>query len=81
LITAVVAFAILGLQARGYRRFEAAIAGLLGVILLGFVYGHGQRAAGHGDPRRHGDAARDLPALALLIIALNLFLLAKTFAG
>jgi manganese transport protein len=38
LITAVVAFAILALQAHGYRRFETAIAGLLGVILLGFLY-------------------------------------------
>ena len=38
LITAVVAFAILGLQTRGYRRFETTIAGLLGVILLGFLY-------------------------------------------
>ena len=38
LITAVVAFATLGLQTRGYRRFETTIAGLLGVILLGFVY-------------------------------------------
>jgi manganese transport protein len=38
LITAVIAFAILGLQTRGYRRFETTIAGLLGVILLGFIY-------------------------------------------
>jgi manganese transport protein len=38
LLTGVVAFAILGLQTRGYRRFETTIAGLLGVILLGFVY-------------------------------------------
>jgi manganese transport protein len=38
LMTAVIAFAILGLQARGYRRFETTIAGLLGVILLGFLY-------------------------------------------
>jgi manganese transport protein len=38
LITGVVAFAILALQTRGYRRFETTIAGLLGVILLGFVY-------------------------------------------
>jgi manganese transport protein len=38
LITAVVAFGILALQAQGYRRFETTIAGLLGVILLGFVY-------------------------------------------
>jgi manganese transport protein len=38
LITAVVAFAILALQSRGYRRFELVIAGMLGVILLGFLY-------------------------------------------
>jgi manganese transport protein len=38
LITAVVAFAILGLQTRGYRRFEIAIAGLLGIVMLGFLY-------------------------------------------
>jgi manganese transport protein len=38
LMTAAVAFAILGLQTRGYRRFETTIAGLLGVILLGFLY-------------------------------------------
>ena len=37
-ITSIVAFAILGLQSRGYRRFELAIIGLLGVILLGFLY-------------------------------------------
>jgi manganese transport protein len=38
LITAVVAFGILALQTRGYRRFETTIAGLLGIILLGFIY-------------------------------------------
>ena len=38
LITAVVAFGILGLQSRGYRRFELAIAGFLGIVLLGFLY-------------------------------------------
>jgi manganese transport protein len=38
LITCVVAFALLGLQQRGARRFESVIAGLLGVILLGFLY-------------------------------------------
>jgi manganese transport protein len=38
LITAAVAFAILGLQTRGYRRFELAIAGFLGIVCLGFVY-------------------------------------------
>jgi manganese transport protein len=38
LITAVVAIAILSLRSRGYRRFELAIGGMLGVILLGFLY-------------------------------------------
>ena len=37
LITAVVAFAILALEQRGYRRFELAIAGLLGLVALGFL--------------------------------------------
>ena len=32
------AFALLALQQRGVRRFETVIAGLLGVILLGFLY-------------------------------------------
>ena len=83
-ITGMVAFALLALQSRGYRPFELAIAGLLGVILLGFVTTvlridlvagrpgrgpgpalrrHRQPAAGHRHPRRHRDAARDLPAL------------------
>jgi manganese transport protein len=38
LITAVIAFAILALEQRGYRRFELAIAALLGIVLLGFAY-------------------------------------------
>ena len=38
LLTAAVAFALLALQGRGYRPFELAIGGLLGVIALGFVY-------------------------------------------
>ena len=38
LMTAVVAFAILALQNRGHRRFELAIAGLLGIVFLGFAY-------------------------------------------
>jgi manganese transport protein len=38
LITAVVAFAILGLEQRGYRRFELAIVALLGIVFLGFLY-------------------------------------------
>ncbi|MSW95464.1 MAG: Mn(2+) uptake NRAMP transporter MntH, partial [Actinobacteria bacterium] len=38
IITALVSLAILGLQRRGHRRFEIAIAFLLGIILLGFLY-------------------------------------------
>jgi manganese transport protein len=38
LMTAAVAFAVLALQSRGYRRFELAIAGLLGIVFLGFAY-------------------------------------------
>ena len=38
LITGVIAFAILELQARGYRRFELAITGLLGLVFAGFLY-------------------------------------------
>ena len=38
LITAVIAFAILALEQRGYRRFELAIVALLGVIFLSFAY-------------------------------------------
>jgi manganese transport protein len=37
-ITAVVAFAILACDRRGYRRFEVAIAALLAIVVLGFVY-------------------------------------------
>ncbi|CAB4927475.1 unannotated protein [freshwater metagenome] len=38
LITAVVAFGILALEQRGYRRFELAIAAMLGLVAAGFVY-------------------------------------------
>jgi manganese transport protein len=38
LITAVVAFGVLALQSRGYRKFEIAIAALLGIVCLGFLY-------------------------------------------
>jgi manganese transport protein len=37
-MTAVIAFAILALQRHGYRPFELAIAALLGIVLLGFLY-------------------------------------------
>jgi manganese transport protein len=38
LMTAVIAFAILALQVRGYRKFELVIGAMLGLILLGFLY-------------------------------------------
>jgi manganese transport protein len=38
LMTAVVAFGVLALQTRGYRKFELAIAALLGIVMLGFIY-------------------------------------------
>jgi manganese transport protein len=38
LMTGVVAFGILALQTRGHRGFELVIAGLFGVVLLGFLY-------------------------------------------
>src|SRR5207248_6870988 len=38
LITGVIALAILELQRRGYRRFELAIAALLGIVFAGFLY-------------------------------------------
>jgi manganese transport protein len=38
IVTAIAAFGILALQARGHRTFEIAIVTLLGVILFGFIY-------------------------------------------
>ncbi|MGH3877760.1 MAG: Nramp family divalent metal transporter [Actinophytocola sp.] len=38
LITGVIAFGLLALEQRGYRRFELAIAGLFGIVFLGFAY-------------------------------------------
>lgn len=38
LITGAVAFALLGMQSRGFRPFERVISGLLAVIFLGFLY-------------------------------------------
>jgi manganese transport protein len=37
-ITGVIAFALLELQRRGFRRFEIAITALLGIVLAGFLY-------------------------------------------
>jgi manganese transport protein len=59
LITAVVAFGILALEQRGYRRFELAIAGLLGIVFLGFAY---DLASVGASPR--GIAAGLVPSLA-----------------
>jgi manganese transport protein len=67
LITAVVAFAILALEQRGYRPFELAIAGLLGIVFLGFAY---DLTAVGASPR--GIAAGFVPTLAsdrLLLIS------------
>jgi len=38
LVTGVIAFVILGLQARGFRPLEAVITGLVGVIVIGFAF-------------------------------------------
>jgi manganese transport protein len=53
IITGVIAFALLELQRKGFRRFEIAITALLGLILLGFLYetlkiGPSAGAAVHG---------------------------------
>ncbi len=53
LLTGVIAFAILGLQRHGFRRFELAITALLGLVLVGFLYetlriGPSARASLHG---------------------------------
>jgi manganese transport protein len=38
LMSGVIAFGILGLQSHGYRRFELAVAALLGIVFAGFLY-------------------------------------------
>ncbi|MBO0767198.1 MAG: Nramp family divalent metal transporter [Solirubrobacterales bacterium] len=65
LITAVLAFAILALQQRGYRSFEVAVVALLSLVALGFLYdfiviGHqsyGSLVGGLVPGIGHGDAA------------------------
>jgi manganese transport protein len=52
-ITGVIAFGLLELQRHGFRRFELAIIGLLGLIMLGFLYetvkiGPSASGAAHG---------------------------------
>jgi len=58
LITGVIAFAILGLQTRGFRSFELAITALLGIIFGGFVY-----ETLHIGPSVHGSLAGLVPGL------------------
>ena len=59
-ITGAIAFGLLELQRHGFRRFELAISGLLGLILLGFLYetvkiGPSASGAAHGlIPHLHG---------------------------
>jgi manganese transport protein len=63
LIAGAIAFAVLGLQTRGYRRFELAISALLGIIFMGFLYealriGPSPRAAAGGLlPGLHGSGS------------------------
>jgi len=67
LITAVVAFGILALDQRGYRRFELAITALLAIVFCGFGY---DLVAVGADPR--GIAAGLIPSLpdgSLLLVA------------
>ena len=62
-ITAAIAFALLELQRHGFRRFELAITGLLGLIFLGFLYETvkiGPSASGAAEgliPRLHGSSS------------------------
>ena len=58
LITGVIAFAILELQRRGFRRFELAISALLGIIFAGFLY-----ETLRIGPSVHGSLAGLLPGL------------------
>ena len=65
LMTAVVAFGILALEQRGYRRFELAITALLGIVSLGFAY---DLAAVHAAPAAMaGGFVPDLPSSGLLL--------------
>ena len=65
LMTAVIAFGILALHQRGYRRFELAITALLGIVSLGFAY---DLVAAHAAPARMvGGFVPHLPASSLLL--------------
>jgi manganese transport protein len=72
LLTAVVAFGVLALEQRGYRKFELAIVALLGFVALGFVYdffavGH-QSGLGMARGLVPGFAGSDSVVLAIGII-------------
>ncbi len=58
LLTGVIAFGILGLQRRGFRRFELAIAALLGIVFAGFLY-----ETAHIGPPAHNVLSGFMPGL------------------
>ena len=70
LLTAVVAFGLLALQQRGYRRFEIAIGGLLGIVLLGFIYD--QIAAGTSPGRAAAGLMPHLGGPGSLLLAVGI---------
>jgi manganese transport protein len=70
LATAVVAFGVLALQQRGYRRFELAISSLLGIVLLGFIYD--QIAAGTSPGRIAAGLVPHLGGSASLLLAVGI---------
>jgi manganese transport protein len=71
LVTAVVAFGVLAMEQRGYRRFELAIAALLGLVMLGFCY---DLAAAGASPAAAAGATA-------VIVALNGYLLCLTLTS
>jgi manganese transport protein len=70
LLTAVVAFGVLALQQRGYRRFEVAISSLLGIVLLGFIYD--QIAAGTSPGRIAAGLVPHLAGSGSLLLAVGI---------
>ena len=70
LLTAVIAFGVLALQQRGYRRFEIAISSLLGIVLLGFIYD--QVAAGTSPGRIAAGLVPHLGGSASLLLAVGI---------
>jgi manganese transport protein len=58
IVTAALAFAICGLQSRGYRPFELAIGGLLAIVVIGFLF-----QAFQAGPSVHGSIEGLVPSL------------------